>query len=76
METFPIDDSYSPVLHRIDNAIRARAIHSDQPILPPSERLTKYSHPPEDLIQNSQKHLEKLIEIADVKKGWANPPKQ
>ncbi|KAF7620376.1 ATP-dependent DNA helicase II subunit 2 [Aspergillus flavus] len=72
VETFPIDDSYSPVLHRIDAAIRARAIHPDQPIPPPSERLTKFSHPREDLIEKSQKHLEKLIEIADVKKV---PPK-
>ncbi|KAE8375654.1 SPOC like C-terminal domain-containing protein [Aspergillus bertholletiae] len=72
VETFPIDDSYSPVLHRIDTAIRARAINPDQPIPPPSERLTKFSHPPEDLVQRSQKQLEKLIELADVKKV---PPK-
>ncbi|KAE8350802.1 ATP-dependent DNA helicase II subunit 2 [Aspergillus coremiiformis] len=72
VETFPIEDSYSPVLHRIDSAVRARAINPNQPIPPPSERLTKFSHPSEDLVQNSKEHLEKLIELADVKKV---PPK-
>lgn len=72
VEIFPIEDSYSPVLHRIDSAVRARAINPNQPIPPPSEILTKFSHPPEDVVKQSNKYLEKLIEIADVKKV---PPK-
>ncbi|KAB8078283.1 SPOC like C-terminal domain-containing protein [Aspergillus leporis] len=72
VENFPIEDSYSPVLHRIDSAIRSRAIRPNEPIPPPSETLTKFSHPPEDLVQKSKKHLEKLIELSEVKKV---PPK-
>ncbi|KAF7589780.1 ATP-dependent DNA helicase II subunit 2 [Aspergillus hancockii] len=72
VENFPIEDSYSPVLHRIDSAVRARAIRPNEPIPPISERLTKFSNPPEDLVRKSKKYLEKLIEISDVKKV---PPK-
>lgn len=69
MEGLPIDDSFSPVLHRINAAVRARAIHPNDPIPPPSGRLTKYSHPTEDQLEKSKKYLETLMEIADVKKG-------
>ncbi|KAL4892990.1 SPOC like C-terminal domain-containing protein [Aspergillus ambiguus] len=71
-EGLPIDDSFSPVLHRINAAIRSRAIHPTEPIPPPSERLMKFSQPPEDVLQKSKKYLEKLMETADVKKV---PPK-
>ena len=67
-----LDETYSPVLHRIDQAVRFRAVHPKEPIPPPFEILTRYSKPPEDL-QNITKHiLEKLITVADVKKV---PPK-
>ncbi|KAF9886076.1 ATP-dependent DNA helicase II subunit 2 [Aspergillus nanangensis] len=72
IEGLPIEDSFSPVLHRIMAAIRARAIHPSGPIPPPSERLMKFSHPPQSLIEKSQSHLEKLADVADVKKV---PPK-
>ncbi|RAL10388.1 ATP-dependent DNA helicase 2 subunit KU80 [Aspergillus homomorphus CBS 101889] len=72
VDTLPIEDSFSPVLHRTDSAIRFRAIHSDKPIPPPSETLTKFSNPPQDLVEKSQKQLEKLIAISGVKKV---PPK-
>ncbi|RAH64097.1 ATP-dependent DNA helicase 2 subunit KU80 [Aspergillus aculeatinus CBS 121060] len=72
IDTLPIEDSFSPVLHRTDAAIRFRAIHPDKPIPPPSGTLTKFSHPPQDLIEKSQPQLEKLIAVADVKKV---PPK-
>ncbi|RAH42091.1 ATP-dependent DNA helicase 2 subunit KU80 [Aspergillus brunneoviolaceus CBS 621.78] len=72
IDTLPLEDSFSPVLHRTDAAIRFRAIHPDKPIPPPSETLTSFSHPPQDLIEKSQPQLEKLIAVADVKKV---PPK-
>lgn len=72
VEGLPIDDSFSPVLHRIDSAIRYRAIHPDDPVLPPSKNLTKLSQPPQDLVEKSKAYLQKLMEAADVKKV---PPK-
>ncbi|GIJ82859.1 ATP-dependent DNA helicase II subunit 2 [Aspergillus pseudoviridinutans] len=72
VEELPIDDSYSPVLHRIDSAIRYRAIHPNDPVPPPSKNLTKLSQPPQDLVEKSKHYLQKLIAAADVKKV---PPK-
>ncbi|KAL4881131.1 ATP-dependent DNA helicase II subunit 2 [Aspergillus karnatakaensis] len=69
---FPIEDSFSPVLHRINAAIRSRAIHPKDPIPQPARILTQFSQPPEQLREKAEKHLKKLIEVADVKKV---PPK-
>ncbi|KAJ5130402.1 uncharacterized protein N7515_006441 [Penicillium bovifimosum] len=71
-DRLPIDESFSPLLHRIESAVRYRAVHPDDPILDPSDRLTEFAHPAEELIQSSKPHLEKLISAADVKKV---PPK-
>ncbi|KKK18842.1 hypothetical protein P175DRAFT_0451518 [Aspergillus ochraceoroseus IBT 24754] len=69
---FPLEDSFSPILHRVNAAIRGRAIHPNDPIPPPAKVLTQFSQPPEDLLENSKDYLQKLIEVADVKKV---PPK-
>ncbi|KAJ5289977.1 Heme/steroid binding protein [Penicillium atrosanguineum] len=69
----PIDEAFSPLLHRIDTAVRHRAVHPNGPILEPSERLAKFANPPEDLVKKSTQYLEKLISTADVKKV---PPKK
>lgn len=69
IETLPFDDFFSPVLHRIDSAVRFRAAHPQEPLPPPSTALTKFSQPPEEVVEKSQKHLIKLVEAADVKKG-------
>ena len=65
----PITDTYSPVLHRIDQAVRWRAVHPNEPIPPVYEILTKYSKPPEQLVAKAKRQLEKLVTAADVKKG-------
>lgn len=62
-------DTFSPVLHRIDQAIRWRAVHPTEPVPPPYDILTRYSHPPEDLLSLSKRQLEKLKVAANVKKG-------
>lgn len=71
-EYMSMTDTYSPVLHRIDQAVRWRAVHSSEPIPPPYEILTRYSNPPEELVAGAKKKLQKLIAAADVKKV---PPK-
>ncbi|KAF4759773.1 hypothetical protein HAV15_005773 [Penicillium sp. str.  len=71
-DDLPIDESFSPLLHRIESAVRYRAVHPNDPILDPSERLTEFAHPSEEMVKNSKSHLEKLMSTADVKKV---PPK-
>ncbi|KAI4219831.1 MAG: hypothetical protein L6R36_008051 [Xanthoria steineri] len=71
-EYMPMTDTFSPVLHRIDQAVRWRAVHPTEPVPPPHEILVRYSNPPEELVKRSKKRLEKLMAAADVKKV---PPK-
>lgn len=71
-EYMNMNDTYSPVLHRIDQAVRWRAVHPTEPVPPPYDILTRYSHPPKELVAGARKKLEKLIVAADVKKV---PPK-
>jgi len=65
-------DTFSPVLHRIDQAVRWRAVHPTEPIPPPYDILTKFSKIPDDLDTISKSNLIKLMKVADVKKV---PPK-
>lgn len=69
IEGLPIEHSFSPLLHRIEAAVRWRAVHPDDPVPEVSEQLTRFSHPDENLVNKSKKQLEKLISVADVKKG-------
>lgn len=68
-EYMPLNETFSPVLHRIDQAVRWRAVHPDQPIPPPYEILTRYSRPPETLVAGAKSPLERTIAAADIKKG-------
>ncbi|OKL60701.1 ATP-dependent DNA helicase II subunit 2 [Talaromyces atroroseus] len=72
IDIIPMEDSYSPLLHRIEQAVRWRAIHPDEPVPPPSEKLTQLSKPPKSIQERSQKYLDRIIKAADVKKV---PPK-
>ena len=69
----PINDTYSPILHRLDQAVRWRAVHPNEPIPPVYEILTRFSKPPEQLVAKAKRQLEKLVAAADVKKGNSNP---
>ncbi|MCJ1464919.1 X-ray repair cross-complementing protein 5 [Pseudocyphellaria aurata] len=68
-EYMPMMETYSPILHRIDQAVRWRAVHPNEPIPPPYEVLTRYSQPPDKLVADSKRQLEKLMLAANVKKG-------
>lgn len=65
-----IDDTFSPVLHRIEEAKKWRAIRPSTKIAPVPEMLVKYSKPPDDVQIHSA--LQPLAKAADVKKV---PPK-
>ena len=71
-EYMNMTDTFSPVLHRIDQAVRWRAVHPTEPIPPPYDILIRYSKPPVELVAGAKRKLEKLIAAADVKKV---PPK-
>lgn len=62
-----IEDTYSPVLNHINNAIKIHAINPTDPIPEPYEILTKYSNPPAELVQKAQEHLAAVKKAADVK---------
>lgn len=64
-----MEDAYSPQLHRLNHAIRLRAVHPNKPIAPPPEILTKFTKPPQELLEKVKPTLDKLHEVADVKKG-------
>jgi len=66
----PFEDTYSPNIHRINQAIRHRAIYpgGDLP-KEPAPILTKWQNPPEKLVADASESLERLIATAAVKKG-------
>lgn len=68
------EDTYAPLVHRINHIIRWRATHPDPTLtIPePPEILKKYSTPPSELVERSNSTLESLKIAADVKKV---PPK-
>lgn len=53
----------------MNQVIRARAVHPDQPIEPPAEILLRFSKPPPKLLNKAKSEIQSLIEVADVKKG-------
>jgi ATP-dependent DNA helicase 2 subunit 2 len=65
----PIEDTYSPLVHRINQAIRRRAVQPDEAVTSPADILIKYSVPPPELVSESASELNKLVAAADVKKG-------
>ena len=69
-----IEDTYAPLVHRINHVIRWRATHPNPALaIPdPPEILMKYSVPPPELEAKARKALETLKQAADVKKV---PPK-
>ncbi|KAJ0321121.1 hypothetical protein COL5a_009451 [Colletotrichum fioriniae] len=67
-----IDDTYNPIIHRINQAIRQRAVNPEGEIDPIPPILVRYAAPPEDLVEKSKSQIESLISAAQVKKV---PPK-
>lgn len=72
-EYAPVDETYSPVLHHINQAIRHHAVHPSDPIPAPYEVLMKYSSPPEDLTKQAKPYLDAVMRTGNVKKVPAKP---
>ena len=71
-EYMALEDAFSPLLHRIEQVKRWRAVRPVEPVPPIPEVLLKYSKPPEELQQSSKLALQRLVKAADVKKGTKN----
>ncbi|GAB7339732.1 hypothetical protein MBLNU457_6297t1 [Dothideomycetes sp. NU457] len=67
-EYAPIDDTFSPILHRVNQVIRHRAIYAGHDLPPIPDILTKYSHPPSTLIVNAKPSLDAVLAAADIKR--------
>lgn len=68
-EQFVLENAFSPLYHRIDQAVRWRAAHPDDEVKPPADIIVKYSRPPDALQGPCKEAVAKLIEAANVKKG-------
>ncbi|KAG6251553.1 hypothetical protein E4U23_000520 [Claviceps purpurea] len=71
-EYAPIDETYNPAIHRVNNAVRTRAAYPERPVPETPAALLKYASPPEDLLQKVRSKIDTLINVAEVKKV---PPK-
>lgn len=69
-----LENCFSVLLHRIDQAVRWRAIHPTEPLPPIPEVLEKLSHVPKNLKEKSKNALDDLITASDVKKGKLESP--
>ncbi|EMD00539.1 hypothetical protein BAUCODRAFT_172807 [Baudoinia panamericana UAMH 10762] len=71
-EYMPMDETFSPMLHRIQQVIKHRAVFPESEPPPPADVLVRYSHSPAELVQQSKSALSRVVKAADVKKV---PPK-
>ncbi|RSL41737.1 hypothetical protein CEP53_012583 [Fusarium sp. AF-6] len=71
-EYAPIDDTFNPTIHRINHAVKSRAVYPEKPIPDTPSILLRFASPPDDLIEKVQTKIDALVEVADVKKV---PPK-
>ncbi|EEU46616.1 uncharacterized protein NECHADRAFT_68667 [Fusarium vanettenii 77-13-4] len=67
-EFAPIDDTFNPTIHRINHAVKSRAVYPEKPIPDTPSILLRFASPPEDLIEKVQSKIDSLVEVADVKK--------
>ncbi|KAI5304600.1 ATP-dependent DNA helicase II subunit 2 [Ascosphaera pollenicola] len=68
VEMLPMDEYFSPVIHRVQQAIKQRAVDPEQHVPDLAEAIDRLTRQPEELKEQSKGVLEKLIGIAEVKK--------
>ncbi|KAK5047638.1 hypothetical protein LTR84_006303 [Exophiala bonariae] len=67
-ELMAMEDTFSPILHTIEGAVKHRAVHPDDSVPPKPAALMAYSQQSEELQERSKKALDRLVKAADVKK--------
>ena len=70
-EYAPMDETFSPMLHRINQVIKHRAIYTEADVPETYEILLKYSHPPVELVQQSRPALDKVMKAGVLRKVLA-----
>ncbi|KAI5295805.1 ATP-dependent DNA helicase II subunit 2 [Ascosphaera acerosa] len=73
VELLPIDEYFSPVIHRIQQAIRLRAVDRERSLPELPEAISRLTRPPPELVEQSKAALSKLVAAADVKKVPPRP---
>jgi ATP-dependent DNA helicase 2 subunit 2 len=68
-EYVPIDDTFNPTIHRVNHAVKSRAVYPEKPVPETPSILLRFAQPPQDLIKKVQSKADALIQAADVKKG-------
>lgn len=68
-EYAPIDETFNPAIHRINHAVKSRAIHPESSVPSVPALLLRFAAPPEDLIGKVQGRIDSLVQAAEVKKG-------
>ncbi|TVY78109.1 ATP-dependent DNA helicase II subunit [Lachnellula suecica] len=67
-EYMPIEDTWSPAIHRTNQAIRTRAVEPSKPVEEAKDGIfMQWSQPPDDLVKKAAPALQKLVKAADVK---------
>lgn len=56
------------MIHRLNQAIRSRAVDPDGVIEPPAPILLRFSHPPGKLLEKAKPEIDALVDAAEVKK--------
>lgn len=64
-----MEDVFNPAIHRINHAIKRRAVNPDSTVSEMPAELLKFSSPPVSLIERVRGKIETLVRAADVKKG-------
>ncbi|KAI5283491.1 ATP-dependent DNA helicase II subunit 2, partial [Ascosphaera aggregata] len=68
VEMLPMDEYFSPVIHRLQQAIKLRAIDAKQLVPELPEAIIRLAKQPKELQERSKESLKKLIQVADIKK--------
>lgn len=57
------------MIHRLNQAIKRRAVQPEESVQPPADILIRFSNPPKELVTSCQAQLKTLVAAANVKKG-------
>lgn len=64
-----MDEYFSPMIHRIQQAIKQRAVHPESLVPELPDAIARLTRQPENLQEQSRDILQKLVQKADIKKG-------
>ena len=63
---------YNPMIHRLNDAVRRRALFPEQPMPEIPKTLLRFATPVDELLSRARYDIDALVEAAEVKKGMSN----